>query len=222
MQGYRLPARSTARSTHGSAVPMLQWRRQKGNLGVVRVFVPGHALATQREATGAPPAITRAVGGAVAGVISQADLAAMLHPLEEAVAALREQLAAERSRADSERARADALRDRLDEMQARIGMVDAFGTERSELQTEIDVLRRAVAAREAEHASANAKLAEAQAEAERHAVIQTELHAAQAELRQVKHEAQEAQEAAEALRRADDARKARGRLRRAWDGWRGR
>ena len=32
----------------------------------------------------------------------------------------------------------------------------------------------------------------------------------------------EAQDAVEALRKAGEARKARGRLRRAWDGWRGR
>jgi hypothetical protein len=37
-----------------------------------------------------------------------------------------------------------------------------------------------------------------------------------------RQDAQAVQEAAAALRRADDARKARGRLRRAWDGWRGR
>ena len=39
---------------------------------------------------------------------------------------------------------------------------------------------------------------------------------------QASAEAQAALERADALARADEARKARGRLRRAWDGWRGR
>ena len=44
----------------------------------------------------------------------------------------------------------------------------------------------------------------------------------QRELEAARGEAQAAQEAAEALRQAEADRKARGRLRRAWDGWRGR
>ena len=39
---------------------------------------------------------------------------------------------------------------------------------------------------------------------------------------QARAQAQEVQDAAKARRLADEARKARGRLRRAWDGWRGR
>jgi hypothetical protein len=42
------------------------------------------------------------------------------------------------------------------------------------------------------------------------------------ELASAQREAEEAKEAAEALRQVAEARKARGRLRRAWDGWRGR
>lgn len=43
-----------------------------------------------------------------------------------------------------------------------------------------------------------------------------------AEAEQARERARTAEEQAEELRRENDARKARGRLRRAWDGWRGR
>ena len=42
------------------------------------------------------------------------------------------------------------------------------------------------------------------------------------ELAVAQHDAQAGQQAAKELRQAEEARKARGRLRRAWDGWRGR
>jgi hypothetical protein len=46
-------------------------------------------------------------------------------------------------------------------------------------------------------------------------VLRERVEAAQAET-------QKALQALDQIRRADEARKARGRLRRAWDGWRGR
>jgi hypothetical protein len=51
---------------------------------------------------------------------------------------------------------------------------------------------------------------------------QAELSLAQAATERAQAEAQAAQDAAEDLREAEEARKARGRLRRAWDGWRGK
>jgi hypothetical protein len=50
--------------------------------------------------------------------------------------------------------------------------------------------------------------------------LMTDKHAA--ELAASQDAARKAEEQAEALRQAEEARKARGRLRRAWDGWRGR
>jgi hypothetical protein len=47
-----------------------------------------------------------------------------------------------------------------------------------------------------------------------------DMHAS--ELAVAQHDAQAGQQAAAELRRAEAERKARGRLRRAWDGWRGR
>ena len=52
--------------------------------------------------------------------------------------------------------------------------------------------------------------------------LRDRLEQAQAELAVAQHDAQAGQQAAAELRRAEADRKARGRLRRAWDGWRGR
>ena len=69
----------------------------------------------------------------------------------------------------------------------------------------------------AEQSEARAMRAEEAVAAERVRadVLRDRLESAQAELRR-------AQEGAEALRRAEAERRARGRLRRTWDGWRGR
>jgi hypothetical protein len=48
------------------------------------------------------------------------------------------------------------------------------------------------------------------------------LRSAEVALEQAQEGRQEAVQALDQIRRADDARKARGRIRRAWDGWRGR
>jgi hypothetical protein len=64
-----------------------------------------------------------------------------------------------------------------------------------------------------------AEFAEAGARADRERERVTDL---QGELEAARGDAQEAAQAADELRRANEARKARGRLRRAWDGWRGR
>jgi hypothetical protein len=52
--------------------------------------------------------------------------------------------------------------------------------------------------------------------------LRRDLDAARVIAGAAQHDAQEAAQAAAALRQAEAARKARGRLRRAWDGWRGR
>jgi type IV secretory pathway TrbL component len=62
-------------------------------------------------------------------------------------------------------------------------------------------------------------LAEKQAMA---ATAQAELAEQRARADKAEQTVRAGQETAEALRQADEARKARGRLRRAWDGWRGR
>jgi hypothetical protein len=61
-------------------------------------------------------------------------------------------------------------------------------------------------------------------ERERADALRTQLEAAREEARAATAQIAQAEAEADAaeLRQADDARKARGRLRRAWDGWRGR
>ena len=127
-----------------------QWRRQPGNDGATRVFVPADIARRQTPRDGGTPD-----DGDGTPFHAKA-----LAALEGAVAALREQLERAEAGREAERSRADVLRERV-----------------ADLQRELDTVRSA---------------------------------------------AQEAQELA-ALRQAKEAeRKARGRLRRAWDGWRGR
>jgi hypothetical protein len=135
---------------------------------------------------------------------------------------------------DAERARADTLRDRNEALQeqlaarqegvdateairqaeamvgslreAHAGEVSALKAERHRLATQIDGF-----ATRADQAEARTDSLRARVD-----VLQRERDAARAE-------AQEAAQAGEALRlEGEETRKARGRLRRAWDGWRGR
>ena len=79
-------------------------------------------------------------------------------------------------------------------------------------ETSRDTLSRDVAALETAVTTLTQQLGDARADRER----------LEFELRMAIAARQEAQEAAEALRQAEAGRKARGRLRRALDGWRGR
>jgi hypothetical protein len=73
---------------------------------------------------------------------------------------------------------------------------------------------------------AEARVAELQRDLDAARVIagatQHDAQAAQADAQAAQADAQKAQDASEELRKENEARKARGRLRRAWDGWRGR
>jgi hypothetical protein len=143
-----------------------------------------------------------------------------------------------------ERARADALRAQIDELNAALAVVGAeadraLAEERQRadrLSERVEALSAKVvwAEKQAEAVEGRAERAEAGRDAERaraealHTSID-ELTAGQAmmakmharELAVAEHDAMAAQQAAEALRQAEVARKARGRLRRAWAAWRG-
>jgi hypothetical protein len=85
-----------------------------------------------------------------------------------------------------------------------------------------DALRSADARADAALALAEklvAQLADAGVRADR---LEGDLATAQAAADSARAQAREAQDAAEAMRREEEGRRARGRLRRAWDGWRGR
>jgi hypothetical protein len=98
----------------------------------------------------------------------------------------------------AERARADTLRDRLEQAQADLAVAQHD-------------------AETAQQAAAKANATNALLE-----VTQKELAGQRALTDAARQDAQAVQEWAAGLRQTEAARKARGRLRRAWDGWRGR
>jgi chromosome segregation ATPase len=111
----------------------------------------------------------------------------------EAAGALREQVARLELHIETERARAEASA-----AHERQDFLDSESQTRRELDAIRQRLEQAEQGREATAAELHRQVEAAQ-------IAQAEAEADAAELRQ-----------------ADDARKARGRLRRAWDGWRGR
>ena len=126
-----------------------------------------------------------------------------------------------------EQVRADQLSDRVAVLQhdlnaARDNAVvaerrgDAADTARRVAQAG---LKQAEAAMEVERARADA-LSTSIDELRAGQALMLEMHAR--ELSGAQHDARIAQQAASEARQAEAARKARGRLRRAWDGWRGR
>jgi hypothetical protein len=135
-----------------------RWRRQKGNTGQVRVFVPSAFAEPEDKAEDKASDTGYDVSHHLAAF--KAALTAIQEAHAGEVAVLREQLATARTAADMSQDRA------------------------------IQADTRAVAAED---------------------------RAKQADVR-----AQAAQERVEALEEKERGRKARGRLRRAWDGWRGR
>ena len=142
-----------------------------------------------------------------------------------------------------ERAMANALRAQIDELNAALAVaaaqadralaeerqrVDRLNEQVKALSAEVvrakqrDVVgraERAEAGRDAERARADA-LRTTIDELKAGQTLMTDMHARK--LAGAKHDALAAQQAAAVLRQAETERKARGRLRRAWDGWRGR
>jgi hypothetical protein len=111
--------------------------------------------------------------------------------LEEAVSALQEQLDRTNKRAEGLQVLADTALGQLAEVEARAERTEQGMRERLD-RMQVNLDAARQRAQEAVHAADQARVA-----------------------------AQEAQDAAEALRRADETRKARGRLRRVWAAWRG-
>jgi hypothetical protein len=186
---------------------------------------------------------------AIAGERQRAD--ALHDRLETTQAELGEQRqAADQARARAEEAQnaAEMLRGKVEAAQIAQAAAEANAAElrqaeaerRADLQAQLDAAmvqaRQAggevqEALRTAEAASADRRSAEIARDEERMRAdgLKGLLEATQLELAeqraltdQADDARQEAHDAAEALRQADEARKARGRLRRAWDGWRGR
>jgi hypothetical protein len=182
-----------------SAVKLVRrqrWRRQPGNQGEVLVLVPSEAL-------------TRAMARDEASDVTGAetpDIAPDTAAFETALAAIE---AAHGSEVAALRERVDAAE--LSRVSAQAQLADATAkADRAEVLAEAE--------------RARADRATARADQERLAAdrFRAEAETARAELQQAQQATREAEDAAEALRRAEETRKARGRLRRVWDGWRGR
>ena len=184
--------------SRASAIRMVRrqrWRRQAGNDGEARVFVPIDALPgdeTGGRDTGQTPDMP------------PGDLSA----LEDAVAALRERAEAAERRAEAaeaDRRQADA---RADAAMAHVDQVTAM------LADAAARADRADAALTGERVRADALRDRAKSREDDLALIRAALDQAQTEARNAHAEAQ-------AIRHADEARKARGRWARFRDAWRG-
>lgn len=216
-----------------------KWRRQKNNQGQVTVFVPSDFTDREDESQDNGYDASHHVAA------FETALVAIREAHAGEVAALRSQLqsvTAERDRSQDAshqaEARADELMGRLDQAAAEaIDQRIAAETARVALEQARSEARQArkeaEALRQAQDMSYDRANAAAIEEAEQVNVrlvsLEADLRARDAEAveqRQAAAQAQEAarvaEEAAEALRQAEEARKGRGRLRRAWDGWRGK
>jgi hypothetical protein len=208
-----------------------QWRRQKDNQGHVRVLVPPDALTAdicEDVLEDIRQQDSEAVLAAVAGLIARAEQA------EAAADRHRERADAAEAQAahiEQDRERANALIASLEaDLRAKNVEIIQAAAEASEQRTAAEQAR--AEARETQErtekdrraAEGRAEKAEAAVEGERSRAdaLRERLDIAERDLAVVRHDAEAVQQAAIELRRAEEARNARGRLRRAWDGWRRR
>ena len=184
------------------------WRKQKDNRGAVRCLVPpefasAKSLGVDRVAA----------AGADAGADNSSEISVLQSAYHAALEAKDGEIAALKGQISA--------------------LSQGFAAERAALRSETDLARAdAQAAREtAERADRDRRAAEVARDEERARAdgLKGLLDARQLELAeqraltdQVEGARREVLGAVEELRQADAARKARGRLRRAWDGWRGR
>jgi DNA repair exonuclease SbcCD ATPase subunit len=186
-----------------SAVKLVQrerWRKLAGNDRdrTVRVLVPLEWLKPARqELHGMLP---EAIGEELPERIPE--VSPQISALGIAVEALKGENSALRDQVERERGRADRAEAEMSRQTERVTK-----TEEQRDQT----------------------LADLRAERSRADALRDRLDAAEDELRQAResadqarHHARGAEDAIKALRQADEERKARGPLRRVWDGWRGR
>jgi hypothetical protein len=201
-------ARGIDKASASKLVRRRKWRRQTDNRGIVRILVPAEAMDSPSDGPLDSPLDSPSV--------SPMDIAAIIKPLEAAVAALREQL--EHANKQTERAenRAEEAVIRADRAEQAVAdernRADRAESGRNAERSRADELRDRIEALQVQ-------LATAEADGSALTIETAELTA---RLNQVRRQAQETQEAAEAIRQADEAaRKAGGRLARAWRAWRG-
>jgi hypothetical protein len=206
--------------TLASATRMIRrqgWRRQTGNDGRVRVFVPlGQSdprpqVRPEGNPKGTPENGSEGAPGATPGAdlsLSEAFTAALAEVREahaSEVATMRDQLGRERERADQAEVAVADLRLRIEDVTARLDEAEA----RAE--------RALLAAKDSLVAAEEAQMARAEAEAD-----VADLRERQArELAVAEHDARAAQQAAAELRQAEERRRGQGRWARLRAAWRG-
>jgi hypothetical protein len=195
-----------------------RWRRHAGNDGRARVLVPHEWLAEgdkaprdkphdiARDKSESPAPVTPDITGVVTELRRRAEAAEK--DRKDAIDLAQQTV----TLLTSERQRMDALRDRLDHAERELAVA----------QHDAQAAQQAAATRD----QAEKRAGEAQQRADRAEARTDELRE---KLDKLLHDqkaadaiAVEALMKSEEQRQAEDARKARGRLRRAWDGWRGR
>jgi hypothetical protein len=183
-----------------------RWPRRKDNHGTMQVCVPLEWLG---EWTRKSEGMASGLAGDVAFPMGPAradgvDISGIISAFEAATASLTK-------RAEAAEARADAMQQERDEAHKRADVAVALANRTlavQEAQVAAEALRRNLEAAEVAQAKAEANAAELR---ERHAQ----------EIAVAEHDARAAQQAAAELRRADEARKARGRWARLTAAWRG-
>jgi hypothetical protein len=129
-------------------------------------------------------------------------------------------LTAERARAEEARQQDAAL---IAELRAKDAQADGLRDRLAGAQAELSQAQAAADRARAEAQAAQERAdAAIRAECQQAGALQERLNHTERDLAVAQHDTQAAQEAAAELRLAEETRKARGRLRRAWDGWRGR
>jgi hypothetical protein len=213
-----------------------QWRRQTGNRGTVRVFVPDEWLSRPWSQDEPGQAGTEPGTSPGATQDSPAAVEAVLAALREAHAGeierLTEALGRSKGRADAERSRADVLLARTDDLRAEIVAIEAkLRTEAAradELQgrlAEAEQIKEA--ARKRAHELANRMMTlEAAAEQGREAKerltgLDSLLADSERRLAESDTARRTAQERIDAMDRAEVARRGRGRWARLRAAWRG-
>jgi hypothetical protein len=173
-----------------------RWRRQTGNDGLARVLVPPEWVSTSRDIAGDDLGLATAQPDVVAP-----DVAGVVTALQGAIDTLRQQLV-----------RADARS-------------DEFQMERNQALAKAEEAREEAGAERSRADRAEQTVA---AERRRAEVLRERLEATEAQARsaeqaadQARQHVREAEDAIAELRRADEARKARGRWTRLRAAWRG-
>jgi hypothetical protein len=177
-----------------------RWRRQRGNDRTVRILVPRDSLSG--DMTDDTAGILSDDASADTSSVMSGDTTDHRALLSEALVVLEGALTEANKRAEAALALAADANARADRAEARADAAENDRRRADALVASLEADLRAKGAETAQHRVAAAQ--------------------ARTEARDATEAARIATDALKAARQAEEARKGRGRLRRAWDGWRGR